>query len=98
MAAHQAPKGARRWRKAGRRIPPAAEDCAARMVPVPPRATSRSVLCPPSSALRFLEKCLDAGLRPAEDQAVDVVGTLVRVHRFEVAQHAHDMELVGNAV
>src|SRR5215469_768609 len=42
------------------------------------------------------EERLNAGLGAAEDQRMDVVRTLVSVHRLEVRQHAHDVELVRN--
>jgi len=38
---------------------------------------------------RILEKCLDAGLRAAKDQRVDVVRSLIGVHGLEVREHAH---------
>src|SRR5712672_2730148 len=44
------------------------------------------------------EKRLDPGLGAAENQGVDVVGALVGVDGLEVRQHAHDVELVGDAV
>src|SRR3569833_2477441 len=40
----------------------------------------------------------EAGLRAAENQRVDVVGTNVRVHRFQVAHVSHHVELVADAV
>ncbi len=43
-------------------------------------------------------KRLDAGLRAAEDQRVDVVRALVGVDGLEIAEHAHHVELVGDAV
>src|SRR5437016_858109 len=52
----------------------------------------------PSTFMRRLEKRLDAGLRAAEDQGVDVVGALVGVDGLQVGQHAHDVEFVGDAV
>src|SRR3954470_14944660 len=47
---------------------------------------------------RFSEKRLDAGLGAAEDQRVNVVRALVSVDGFEIAQHAHHVKLVGDAV
>src|SRR4029077_6805598 len=44
------------------------------------------------------EKCLDPGLGAAEDQRVDVVRAFVGIDGFEIAQHAHHVELVGDAV
>src|SRR6516162_9285240 len=41
---------------------------------------------------------LDAGLGAAEHQRVDVVRALVGVDGLEIAQHAHDMKLFGDAV
>src|ERR1700730_1519133 len=43
-------------------------------------------------------KRLDARLRPAENQRMNVVGAFVGVDGFEIAQHAHHMKLIGNAV
>src|SRR5262245_45407425 len=43
-------------------------------------------------------KRLDPGLRAAEDQRVDIVRALVGVDCLEVRHHAHDVELVRNAV
>src|SRR5205085_368535 len=52
----------------------------------------------PSTFMRRLEKRLDAGLCAAEDQRMDVVRALVGIDGFEVRQHAHYVELVGDAV
>src|SRR5258708_25748237 len=53
---------------------------------------------PDNRVAKRSEKRLDPRLRAAEDQRVDVVGTLVGVDRLEIAQHAHDVEFLGNAV
>ena len=60
----------------------------------PRRVRSRAGM----TAERFSEERLDAGLGAAEHQRVDVVRALIGVDGFEIAQHAHDMEFVGDAV
>src|SRR3546814_20026645 len=45
-----------------------------------------------------LEKRLQSGLRPAQDQRVHVVRAFVRVDHLEIDQMAGDAELVGNTV
>src|ERR1700688_4924357 len=50
------------------------------------------------AARRPSEERLDAGLRPPQDQRVDVVRALVGVDRLEVRQDAHHVEFVGDAV
>src|SRR5262245_39248151 len=45
-----------------------------------------------------LEKRLQAGLRPPEDQRVYVVRPLIRVDRLQVHRMAHDVELERDAV
>src|SRR5687768_814452 len=46
----------------------------------------------------FLVEGLDSGLRPAEDQGVDIVGALVGVDHLEVDEVADHPELVRDAV
>src|SRR5207253_4931 len=57
------------------------------------RATRRAAFAAGRS-----EERLNPGLRPAEDQGVDIVGALIGVDSFQVAQHAHHMKFVGDAV
>src|SRR5229473_2928419 len=47
---------------------------------------------------RALEKRLNSRLRAPQDERVDVVRALVGVDGLEVAQHAHHVEFVGDAV
>src|SRR5262249_26683174 len=41
---------------------------------------------------------LDAGLRAAEDERMDIVRAFVGVDGLEIAHHAHDVKLIGDAV
>src|SRR3954470_18491833 len=52
-----------------------------------------SPIAAPNSA-----ECLDAGLRPPEDQGMDVMGPLIGVDRLEIDHVADDVELVRDAV
>ena len=45
-----------------------------------------------------LEKSLQAGLRPAEDEGMHVMRALIGVDRLEIYDMADDMIFVGNAV
>src|SRR5687767_12103312 len=52
----------------------------------------------PRAFVTSLAEGLDAGLRPPQDQGMDVVRALVRVHHLEVDQMADHAELVRDAV
>src|SRR4051812_13891076 len=79
----------------------AAEVCACVCAEASPAATSTAAQPSQIASARIsssARKGLDVGLRPPEDQRVNVVRALVGVHRFEVQHVADDVELIRDAV
>src|SRR5262245_907506 len=70
----------------------------AAMIPATTPVPIRNAVVMTSMIPRGSEKSLDAGLRATEDQRVDIVRTLVGVHRLQIREHPHHVVFLGNSI